>query len=289
MKEKLNLKYEIENTRIVIYVKDYKGELKKVSYDPNLFGLVVGIAIRRLKNWHGVILITGNVGDGKSNLGDGICGLDSYLIQSNYSLKNNVFDNDEFNKFCDEENNFYEPLKYDEAIEGSSNRDVAITSKGIGMKKKIVKKRKKKHLYVFCIDELEEYAWKFVKMADAWIHVKSFGLRRGYFDITWDKNKIKNKYLALKNKQYEKANKIYPDVSNCRFMKYEDIFVNDAEYQKKKDEHTSDEDKSKDKYAQQRDNAILSLLEKGMTQVEVSKVFGISRSYVSDIKQKSKK
>lgn len=286
MKKKLNLNYEIIKGKAAINIKDIFGKERKVTYDPVLFGLVCGLAIRRLNNWHSVILITGAVGDGKSTLADGICGLDKYLLKSKYGLDNNVFDNDAFNEFCDRLDNYLEPLKYDEAIEGTTGRDVGISAKGIGMKKKIIKKRKKKHLYVFCIDELEEYAWKFVKMADAWLHVKAYGLQRGYFDITTDKEKIKQKWLALKSKQYTQANKIRPDKSGCTFMNYENIFLDDALYQKKKDEHTSDEKNSKSHIAK-RDEAIMRALDKGLKQVDIAKIFGLSRSYISDIKAKN--
>lgn len=282
---KLNLNYTVKNTRVAINVQDIYGNDREVTYDATLFGLVYGIAVRRMKNWHGMILITGDVGDGKSTLADGICGLDKYFFGSKYTLDNNVFDNEEFNKLCDRMDNFLEPIKYDEAIEGTTGRDVGISAKGISMKKKIIKKRKKKHLYVFCIDELEEYAWKFVKMADAWIHVKSHGLKRGYFDITTNKNKIKEKWLALKNKQYDKSNRIYPDKKNCTFMNYENIFLDDNEYQKKKDEHTSDDREVKTDL-EKRNQAIMNMINDGVKIVKIAKYYGLSRSTISDIKAK---
>lgn len=276
--------FEMSKTRISFQTKDVFGKNVKVNYDPYLFGLVYSLVHRRYKNWHGLILITGDVGDGKSTLGDGIAGLDAFLTGKKYCLDNNVFSTKKFEEFCDRSDNYLEPLKYDEAIEGATNQDMARSSKGLSFKKKIIQKRKKKHLYIMCIDELEEYSWKLIKMADAWIHVKSFGLQRGYFDMTLSKEKIKSKYMALKNKQYNISKKIYPDRQNCTFMKYENIFIDDDQYQEKKDKETSNEKpmSSKDK----RDEWIMNALNQGKTQQEVAGIFGLSRSAVRDIKAK---
>lgn len=286
---KLNTDYEVTKSRVIIYPKDKDGNKVRVSYDPYLFGLIVGIAKRRLHNWHGLILITGAVGDGKSTLGDGICGLDSYLFGTKYNVDNVVFSTGKFEEFCDDLKNFYETIKYDEAIEGATNQDMARSKKGLSFKKKIIQKRKKKHLYVMCIDELEEYSWKLVKMADLWIHVKSFGLNRGYFDIYENKSKIKSKYLALKSKQYYLANKIFPDKTNCRFMNYENIFIDDELYQNKKDEETKSEELDiKENTKKQRDMRIVRQLNKGIKQIDIAEVEEISQSLVRDIKRKYK-
>jgi len=232
-------------------------------------------------------LITGGVGDGKSSLGDGICGLDKYFFNSIYSINNIVFSTTDFEAFCDDLNNFYQPIKYDEAIEGATNQDMARSSKGLSFKKKIVQKRKKKHLYVMCIDELEEYAWKLIKMADVWIDVKVYNMTRGYFDMYTDKQKIKSKYLALKNKQYYIANKIYPDKKNCKFMNYEDIFIDEEEYQKKKDKETISEDKKKEEdKLKKRDDSIMRALNSGLTQQQTANIFGLSKSTIRDTKAK---
>lgn len=286
---KLNNNYNVTKSRAIIYPKNKDGDKIKVSYDPYLFGLILGIAKRREHNWHGLILITGEVGDGKSTLGDGICGLDSYFFKKSYNIDNIVFSTTKFEELTDKTDNFYEPIKYDEAIEGATAQDMARSSKGLSFKKKIIQKRKKKHLYVMCVDELEEYAWKLVKMADVWIHVKSFGLNRGYFDIYAKKSKIKTKYLAMKNKQYYLANKIYPDKSNCRFMNYENIFVDDNLYQQKKDEETKSVDtKKKESKNEQRNEAIIRALNTNMTQIKVAEIFGVSQSLIRDIKRKYK-
>lgn len=272
-------------SRISVYVENYEGKQVKVNYDPYLYGLVLALAKRRQKNWHALILISGAVGDGKSTLGDGIAGLDSYITGSKYNLDGVVFSTTAFEKFCDMQDNYTNPLKYDEAIEGATSQDMARSAKGLSFKKKIIQKRKKRHLYIMCIDELEEYSWKLVKMADAWIHVKSFGLQRGYFDITTNPTKIKTKYLLLKNKMYRDANKIYPDKLNCTFMNYENIFIDDKAYQIKKDEETrNDKDNKTDK--DKRNEAIMRALESGLTQIQTAKIFGLSRSYVSDLKAK---
>lgn len=286
MIDKKTLKdFEMSKTRISFSTKDVFGKSVKVNYDPYLFGLIYSLVNRRHKNWHALILITGEVGDGKSTLGDGIGGLDAYLTKKKYGLDNNVFSTQKFEEFCDQSDNFLEPLKYDEAIEGATNQDMARSSKGLSFKKKIIQKRKKKHLYIMCIDELEEYSWKLIKMADAWIHVKSFGLQRGYFDMTLDTSKIKSKYLALKNKQYHLAKKIYPDRMNCTFMNFENIFIDDDKYQEKKDEETKSQ-KPKDE-KEKRNEWIANALRQGkMTQSEIANVFGLSQSSVREVKSK---
>jgi len=276
-----------KGNKVAITLKDYKGEDKQLTYDPFLFGVVKGLHSRRLRNWHGLILITGDVGDGKSTLADGICGLDSYFTKKKYDLDNVVFSTKDFEELTDKDDNYLQAIKYDEAIEGATNQDMARSKKGLSFKKKIIQKRKKKHLYVMCIDELEEYSWKLIKKANLWIHVKAHGVKRGYFDMTWDKNKIKNKYLALKNKQYHLVKKIYPDKANSTFMNYENIFFNDDEYQFKKDEMTkSEETIAKEKKNEERNKYIINMLNKGLTQQEVANITGLARSTVRDIKAK---
>lgn len=230
---------KVSASKVYIKVIDTNGNEREISYDPFLYGLIKGCAQKRLKKYHSLILITGNVGDGKSTLGDGICGLDAYFLGKDYNLGDVVFSTTSFEENCDKLDNFFQPIKYDEAIEGATGQDMARSSKGLSFKKKIVQKRKKKHLYVMCIDELEEYSWKLIKMADAWIHVKAPNLRRGYFDITISKHKIKTKYLALKAKQYKYASSIRPDRPNCTFMDYTNVFIDDDKYQEKKDIETS--------------------------------------------------
>jgi len=276
-----------KGNKVAITLKDYKGEDKQLTYDPFLFGVVKGLHSRRQRNWHGLILLTGDVGDGKSTLADGICGLDSYLTQKKYDLDNVVFTTKDFEELTDKDDNYLQAIKYDEAIEGATNQDMARSKKGLSFKTKIIQKRKKKHLYVMCIDELEEYSWKLIKMANLWIHVKAHGVKRGYFDMTWDKNKIKNKYLALKNRQYNIVKRIYPDKANSTFMNYENIFFNDDEYQFKKDEMTkSEETIAKEKKNEERNKYIINMLNKGLTQQEVAHITGLARSTVRDIKAK---
>ena len=285
---KLNIDYQVMKTKVVVYPKNKDGEKVRVTYDPYLFGLICGIAKRRKKNWHGLILITGEVGDGKSTLGDGICGLDSYIFNSVYDLDGVVFSTKAFEEFTDKTDNHLRPVKYDEAIEGATSQDMARSSKGLSFKKKIVQKRKKKHLYVMCIDELEEYAWKLIKMADIWIHVKTRGLERGYFDITNTKWKIKAKYLALKLKQYNIVNRIRPDKENCHFMNYENIFIDDDKYQEKKDAETSSEEEENLALTDKQALAFYYWV-KGKKNVEIADIMGIHINTLSNWVRKFKK
>ena len=67
-------------------------------------------------------------------------------------------------------------------------------------------------------------------------------------------------------------------------MNFENIFINDDEYQSKKDEKTSS---AKPETAQSAtEKLIVKMLEGGMTQMEVAKITGKSRSNISYIKQK---
>lgn len=277
MKEGSEIKFE--GSRIKLHIIDYKGKPRVITYEPVLYGIVKGLIKRREYNWHALILITGPVGDGKTTLGTGIAGLDSILRNIPFGIDNIVFSNQKFNENCNRLDNFDESILYDEAIEGTTSRDIGSSSKGIAFKKKVITKRKKRHLYILCIDEIEEYAWKLIKMANCWIHVEAEMLKRGKFSVTIDKEKIKTKYLLLKQKRYEEANKIAPDYKDCTYMNYEDIFFSDDEYQEKKDLETSKDDNiedNKDKFTEERLIAWTNLKNKGYSWPAIGEIYGMS-------------
>ena len=141
----------------------------------------------------------------------------------------------------DRGDNVLSPLIWDESIQGINAKNMANSKIGFKLKSAFVTKRFKKHTYYLLVDGVEEYAWKVVKMVDAWIHVISFGFRRGYFNVYVNKSKIEFLYNAFKI--YKKSwrspvvKKIRPDCKGTA-MNFGGLFLDEDEYNRRKLEET---------------------------------------------------
>lgn len=226
------------------------GQVKKVSIHGYLFGLLVSLVLKKQNNRHAMLLVTGEVGDGKSSLIEGLAAIECWMNKKVLTYKNVIeyltFDNiswrtEAFIEKTDRGDNLYSPLIWDESIQGINAKNMANSKIGFKLKSAFVTKRFKKHTYYLLVDGVEEYAWKVVKMVDAWIHVVAFGFKRGYFNVYVNKSKIEFLYNAFKI--YKKSwrspavKKIKPDCKGTA-MNFGGLFLEEGEYNKRKLEET---------------------------------------------------
>jgi len=206
-----------------------------------ILGLLIGAKQRVENNWHAFIIIDGAVGDGKSNMASLLTALWEQMNDSNITFDNVCWTTESFIKKTDRTDNFKKAIWWDEAIQGSTGRDMAMTKIGSQLTKALVTKRVKKHLYILLIDNIRRYSKDIVEFANAWIHIKSFGLERGYFDVYTKKNKMTFIYNAFKH--YNRNWDSY-DVKNVtkdckgKFDDFSNVFLDEQEYDKRKLEET---------------------------------------------------
>lgn len=240
--DKLKVKLQGEkNPFVKVRVKDRHGKNKIIHMHGYLIGMEAAFQMKKEHKLHNLVIITGSVGSGKSTLTEGIAGINALWNKQRLDFNNIAWSTVKFIEKTDEEDNVGVPLWWDESIQGAGGRSMAISSLGNKLKMAFVTKRFKKHTYYLVIDEINEYAWKLIKMADAWINVRRFGLTRGYFDVYTNKKKIKFIYNAFKiyNKTFD--DKVVRDTKpDCKgkFSDYSDLFLDTKEYDKLKLEET---------------------------------------------------
>ena len=197
------------------------------------------IKFRVKKKYHGFLILTGNVGDGKSAMSQGLGALWEHMNNGKLDLDRIVWRTEDFIKETDREDNFGKVIIWDEAIQGATAKSMGITNQGNLLKIALVTKRFKNHLYIFLVDEIEEYAWKLIKMCNAWVHVNAIGGERGYWEAYTKKYKIKSIYLTKKY-QFTRGfttTKHRPDAMG-KFQDYTDVFVHEEDYNRKKMQNT---------------------------------------------------
>lgn len=183
---------------VKVEMKNKEGKLQDFHFHPSLYSLInTGIDFMK-KNRHFFGLITGGVGDGKSNLAVSLGALWEYKNNRKFGFDNMVWTTKSFIEKTNREDNKTSCILWDEAIQGATGKKMALTTEGELLKISIVTKRFKKHFYILLVDEIEEYSWKLIKMANFWIHVKNQYGERGSFDMYVDKGKIKAIYQAFK-------------------------------------------------------------------------------------------
>jgi len=272
-------------------MKDKNGNIVPVDYHLALVGVVEAAQIRLKENWDAFIIVTGSVGDGKSNLVAGITALFEHMNGREMDYDNVVWTSKAFVEKTDRGDNFGKAIWWDEAIQGSSGKKMALTSEGDALKMALVTKRFKKHFYILIVDEIEEYAWKLIKKASAWIHVKTIGLQRGYFDVYTKSSKIKTIYRAFKEYKWDWSRITLSSDLRGKFNKYMDVFFEQEEYDTKKLEATQIAQEEKDKKKKELSdtefkNLALNFRRKGFTNVNASTMLGISvDAYDSRIKR----
>lgn len=268
-------------------LKNRKGKTQIVHIHSYLVGTLYAAKIKKDNKFHSLFIVTGSVGSGKSTLIQACAALDAHFNNTKFDMDNISWATEKFIEKTDRDDNYGEPQMWDEAIQGASARSMAISAVGNKLKNAFVTKRTKRHTYFLLLDEIKEYSPKLIGMADAWINVRTFGIKRGYFDIYVHKYKINFLFQAFKyyNKNwYSKVVKqIKPD-SKGMFDDYSDIFISEEEYEKNKIEETKQIDKEdkNSKVAQ-----IERMLSMGLAQNLIAEAVGCTPQYVSTINKKS--
>jgi hypothetical protein len=223
-------------------IKNFKDNNYTFNIHSYLYGVLLGMRVRASKKWHNLILITGNVGDGKSSFIQGLAGMSALLRKDYLTLDKNVcWTTDKVIAMTDRDDNYDQEIFWDEAIDGAGGRNMALTTKGNKLKKALVTKRTKRHTYFFAIDEVPEYSWKLIKLCTAWFHIDAKLLNRGYWKCYTKKNKIK--YIYDMMKEQRKTWDSF-EIKNCnpdsygQFDNWENIFFDAKEYEKRKIQET---------------------------------------------------
>lgn len=230
-----------ENKYVKVKVTDRFGTDRYIQMHGYLIGMEAAFQVKKDNKLHNLVIITGTVGAGKSSLVQGLSGVNAKWNNQQLDFDNISWSTEKFIEKTDKEDNIGTPQWWDESIQGAGGRSMAITSMGNKLKMAFVTKRFKKHTYYLVIDEINEYSWKLIKMADAWINVRRMGLRRGYFDVYTKKKHIQFIYNAFKfynatwNSKYVKN--IYPCCKG-KFENYEGLFLDEDEYNRLKLEET---------------------------------------------------
>ena len=275
------------------YMNTHRGTRKCFNIHPVLYALVEGGYELTKQNRHFFGLVTGGVGDGKTNLATQLMALWEKKFRRDLNIKDNfVWTTEKFTLKTDSDVNKTFGILWDEAIQGATGKNMALTSEGELLKISLVTKRFKKHFYLLLIDEVEEYAWKLIKMCNFWIHVKTKYTQRGYFDCYLDKKKIKLIYQAFKYYKWDWSRiTIKPDFVGKHFFYFEDL-IEPEEYDKTKIAETqvNKKDKAKDardKEKQKRVERIKRLRAKGFVMKDIAEIEGTTHQNISYILQNS--
>jgi len=237
-----NSKY---NVKVQLTNKD--GELQDFYFHPGLYAMIqTGYEFMKKKR-HFFGLITGGVGDGKSNLAVSLGALWEHFNERDFSIDNNiVWTTKKFIDKTNDETNQTHCIMWDEAIQGASGKKMALTTEGDMLKIAIVTKRFKRHFYILLVDEIEEYSWKLIKMANFWVHLENSYGERGYFKTYVNKGKIKAIYQAFKFYKWDWSKiTLKPDIKG-RFYPYLPEIIDEDLYDKTKMQETQviEEEKS---------------------------------------------
>lgn len=251
MMEKIKIRLKdsknLDNPYVQIKVQNRFGKIQYVDMHGYLVGMEAAFFLKKKHEFHNLVILTGDVGAGKSTLIEGQSGVNATFSKQQLTFDNISWATEKFIQKTDAKDNIESPLWWDESIQGATGRQMAISSLGNKLKIAFVTKRFKKHTYYLAVDEINEYAWKLIKMADAWIHVKKIGLTRGYFNVYTDKRKIKFIYNGFKfhNKDWtsKEIKSIWPDCKG-KFENYRGLFLDPNKYDQLKLEETQQIEKA---------------------------------------------
>lgn len=269
----------------------YKDKIAKVS--PLLFSSLSLLKRGVSQNWDGLIIITGAVGTGKSTLATTIAGIWELLFKRELNIDNFTWRAEGIIEFTDRDDNETQCIVFDEAIQGGTGKD-SLTKVGNALKVTLVTKRRKKHLYILLVDEVQELSKKIISRASFLIDCRTI-LRngekeRGYFKI-YDKNELTSIYWLLKKyliqniSEYKGKSKPF-----YKFWDNKDVFVSDEEYENKKIEETNQQlDNDDGLKLSKNDKEIVSyLLNTNLKGVDIASRLGCDPSRVSKVKSKFK-
>lgn len=240
-----------------------------------------------------LVIITGKPGSGKSNMAKGIAGTQSEIFEGNpYTLENVHFSAESVVERTNLPDNKREVIHYDEAVQGGTSLD-GQSKIGKILRKAMITKRSKQHLYIACVDSLKELNDKIIERCVVWYHVFYIRDRNGIYRKgiykTFKANQALKVYKDLKDRKVWTTEDHYIFKSNRKCKKYplsENIFYDEDEYDKKKSEMTDLLDLKDDKYLMQRNRMVMWALDKGTKQSEIAPILGLTRQAISDIKQK---
>jgi hypothetical protein len=292
--ETLNINYQIDpktKNKIILELNKFDGEKLILKVDGFLFGSLISILQRVLMKWDGVILITGDVGDGKSTLAQLITSIWEWFFNRQQKVEFIVFRSENFTDLIEQEDNSTHAILWDEAIQGGTGRD-SITKQGQALKKAFVTKRYKRHLYLLLVDEIQEYNKKIISRCRLWVHCYTNGLKRGYYKLYDDKTQIKRMYRKIKQYNLELDEVIKTETPTWRGYQTDTtgLFYDEKEYQNKKASETNKEDEKdnakSDKVMNQRDKLIKMLIGMKIKQKDIAKEIGLSSQSISYILQK---
>jgi len=273
--------------------KFYVDEYVKIKYKdkeievPTVILLIVEKFKKKIKRkLDGVVIITGEVGSGKSTMAQLIAGLHEYNMDRELSIKNFTWTSQGLVDFTDREDNETESIVFDEAISGGTGRD-SITKIGNALKITLVTKRRKRHLYLFLVDEVQELSKKIISRCDYMINVKfkDRNYNRGHFEL-FKRKELLELYYAFKNQkiryleQWERKSHII-----YNFKDYTNVFINEKEYEDKKIQETKMELEKvpEGKIAIERKWLdALELKRKGLSQVKIGNKLGVSKTTIQD-------
>ena len=246
-KKKVNdkLSWHIDSKSAYIHcsMKDRFNKPINVDYHGYIFGLVGMQKFKKENQEHSLILIDGLPGSGKSTFVEGISALDSAFMGLSLNIDDIAWSMDNLINMMDSSDNPNRTIWADEFIQGTGR----FNQSSIGLKLKIgfVTKRLKKNTYYLVVDELKEFPEKVIKMADAYIHIKKIGFRRGYFDCWTNPDVIFALWKQFKdfNSNWHSPfiSRYKPDCKG-KFSDYRGLFLDVVEFDRLKMEQTQQGD-----------------------------------------------
>lgn len=227
-------------------------------------------------------LITGEVGTGKSSMATIIGGVWQVLMNEELSIKNFTWTTEGVISFTDQKGNDGHIIIWDEAIQGGTGRD-SISKIGHKLKITLVTKRRKKHFYIFIVDDLKEFNEKIIKRAKLLIDMRvikeGFRKRRGYFKI-FTTDELQELYYLLKTRAIKNIKHFRGRDNNLyRYRFKENVLINDEEYEAKKIEETNQQENQAKTWNKQQVKAIVMHYE-GATYQTIAKELGVHKDTV---------
>jgi hypothetical protein len=274
---------------IILKTKDTEKEFK---FPKNVFHHIKEFKNRTINKLDNIVLITGMVGSGKSNLLTGIGGVwEEQFHNRKFGLPDIYFNSEKILTEMNRLDNKTKFLGFDEAIQGSSGRDT-LTKMGQIFRKGMISKRFKQHLIAFCVDSLKELNDKIIERACVWYHVSyrrlpSGNYQKGLFKVFTKKDALKV-YEDLKTKKVFTTEEHYIYNNNRQWYHstdYMGLWFDEIAYDTKKGEETDLLSDEENPHLIQRNKLIIHLMNNyKVKQQEIADVIGVSRPYISQIK-----
>jgi len=224
--------------------KKLNGKIVEIKYPTVLYHLTRNTISRCCNKFDNVIIITGKVGSGKSNLAIGIAMAYEIYMNRILTLDNIHFRVEDVLTELWRDDNYTSTIIHDEAIQGSSTRDTT-SNKGKFLHQALITKRYKRHLIILNIDNIKELTKKVIERSVCWIHCTYFRkvdkYIRGVFRVFSPKDAAAI-YIALKSGKiiYPEEHPIFKrNKSIHKAPYYFNYMIDEEEYEKKKDYYTS--------------------------------------------------